>query len=205
MRTKRHESLVFERKTPKQARARNTREVIFEATARIIEQQGALNTNAIAARAGISIGTLYGHFASREAVLVSMARHQLARDEARVVQAVCNEGDLGASRVRMAVRALISLHQFRPAVRRVVMAAHAAYGLSSERSAVVCSAAQRITAWRAQFGRSQVDESAMFVATRAVVGTVGAAFEEASPLLGAREFEDALTALIERCFVAGGK
>jgi hypothetical protein len=45
----------------------------------------------------------------------------------------------------------------------------------------------------------------MFVATRAVVGTVGAAFEEASPLLGAREFEDALTALIERCFVVGGK
>lgn len=195
------EMLVLERKTPKQARARNTREVIFEAAARIIEQDGALNTNAIADCAGISIGTLYGHFASKQAVLVAMARQQMARDEAAVVEAVCREAGPGVSRVRQAVRTLIDLHRTRPAVRRTVMAAHAACGLGHERAATVHRAAQQILAWRRQAGRPHAYDSAMFVATRAIVGTIGAAFEEASPLLGTVEFENDLTALAERCFV----
>lgn len=205
MRKQQQKALIFERKTPKQTRARNTREVIFEAAARIIEEQNALNTNAIAARAGISIGTLYGHFSSKDAVLVSMARHQLAMDEATVVRAVCKEVGPGTSRARQAVRALIALHCSRPAVRRVIMTAHAVNGLGHERSAVVYRAAQRIAAWRAQVFRSYTDESAMFVATRAVVGTISAAFEEASPLLGTQKFEDELTALAERCFVPAGR
>ncbi len=202
---KQQQALILERKVPKQARARDTREVIFEAAARIIEQQSALSTNAIAARAGISIGTLYGHFANKEAVLISMARHQLARNETAVVQAVCGDVSPGASRARLAVRTLIALHQSRPAVRRVIMATHAAYGLGHERSAVVYRAAQHIMTWRTQVGRPHTDESAMFVATRAVVGAIRAAFEEESPLLGTRAFEDELTALVERCFVPVGK
>lgn len=196
---------VFERNTPKQARARNTREVIFEAAARIIEQRCALNTNAIAARAGISIGTLYGHFASKEAVLVSMARQQLARDEAAVVQAICGSHGPGASRVRAAVNALIVLYRTRPAVRRAIMAAHAAQGLGPERSAVMRNAAQQIAAWRAQAGRRPVDDAAMFVAMRALVGAVRAAFEEESPLLDTPEFEDHLTALVESFLAPGRK
>jgi hypothetical protein len=40
---------------------------IFEATARIIERDGmgSLNTNRIAGRAGIAIGTLFGYFANK--------------------------------------------------------------------------------------------------------------------------------------------
>lgn len=202
MPNKLQEALILERKTPKQARARNTREVIFEAAARIIEQQGALTTNAIADCAGISIGTLYGHFASKQAVLVSMARHQLTRDQARVVEAVCREAAPGSSRAREAVRALIDLHRSRPAVRRAIMAAHTACGLGHERSAVVHRAAQQIMAWRSEAGRPYAHETAMFVATRAIVGAVGAAFEEASPLLDSPAFEDDLTALAEACFTS---
>jgi AcrR family transcriptional regulator len=196
-----HQALVFERKIPKQARAHNTREVIFEATARIIERQSALNTNAIAALAGISIGTLYGHFASKEAVLVAMARRQLAHDETAVVQAVCKDVRLGTSHVRLAVHTLVALHHVRPAVRRIVMATHDAHGLSAERAIAVRRAVQRIAAWRAQAGRPYAPKATMFVAARALVGTMRAAFEEASPFLGTKEFEDTLTNLIEHCFV----
>lgn len=204
--TKRHPAIVLERKTPKQARARNTREVIFEATARIIEEHGvhALNTNAIAARAGISIGTLYGHFASKEAILIAMARNQLECDGAAVLQAVRNEVEPGASRVRLAVHTLIALHRTRPDVRRVIMAAHAAHGLGSERAALVCRVAQQIAAVRALADRPRADEAALFVATRAVAGIVRAAFEEASPLLGTQEFEDKITGLAERSFAPAG-
>ena len=48
------------RRKPRQVRALDTLEVILEATARILQKEGpaALNTNYIAARAGISVGTL---------------------------------------------------------------------------------------------------------------------------------------------------
>lgn len=196
---KRFEPIVFERITPKQQRSRNTRQVIFEAAARIIENQGAhaLSTNAIAARAGISIGTLYGHFTSKEAILVSMARSQLERDGATVLQAVREEVKPGASRARSAVRALIGLHQTRPEVRRVVMKAHAAHGLGAERAALVSSVAKQIWTTRTSTGCPLVREAVLFVATRAVTGIVRAAFEEASPLLGTPEFENELTEMIE--------
>lgn len=207
MTAKRFEAVVLQRKTPKQERARVTRVLIFEAAARIIEEQGAhaLNTNAIAARAGISIGTLYGHFASKEAILISMARSQLERDGAAVLQAVGKEVGPGISRARLAVRALIDVHRTRPDVRRVVMAAHAAHGLGPERAAFVSRVALQIAATRTLAGRPRADEAVLFVTTRAVAGIVRAAFEETSPLLGTQEFENELTNMVERSFAPAGR
>jgi predicted metal-binding membrane protein len=50
------------RKRPRQARSRETYTAILEATARILEAEGleAANTNAIAARAGASVGAVGG-------------------------------------------------------------------------------------------------------------------------------------------------
>jgi AcrR family transcriptional regulator len=206
MTVRRHEAVVFERKSPKQERARVTREVIFEATARIIDEGGArtLNTNSIAARAGISIGTLYDHFANKEAILVSMARHQLECDGAAVLKAVGNEAKCGISRTRLAVRALVRLHMTRPEVRRVAMAAHAANGLGREGVALVSRVALKIAANRSLAGRTCLPETVFFVATRAAVGIVRAAFQEDSALLGTQGFEDELTDMLERSLVSAG-
>jgi AcrR family transcriptional regulator len=70
------------RRRPKQARSRATREAIVEATAQILERRGSegLNTNAVAERAGVSIGTLYQYFADKQALLVAAARRELARE-----------------------------------------------------------------------------------------------------------------------------
>jgi Bacterial regulatory proteins, tetR family len=58
------------RKTPRQMRARATVELIFEATARILQRGGwaAPNTNAVTEQAGISIGTLYQYFSYKESM-----------------------------------------------------------------------------------------------------------------------------------------
>ena len=52
------------RKTPRQSRSRDTYDAVLEATARILETKGleAANTNAIAERAGFSVGSLYQYF-----------------------------------------------------------------------------------------------------------------------------------------------
>lgn len=64
------------RKSPRQARAIATVDVILEATAHILREGGLidLSTNAIAMRAGVSIGSLYQYFPSKEAVLAELLR-----------------------------------------------------------------------------------------------------------------------------------
>jgi AcrR family transcriptional regulator len=50
-----------DRRQPRQARSEHTVQLIFEATAQVLRDEGeaALTTNRIAERAGLSIGTLY--------------------------------------------------------------------------------------------------------------------------------------------------
>src|SRR5262245_3537301 len=59
------------RKMASQARSRLTVEALVEATARILVQEGydRASTNKIAAVAGVSIGTLYQYFPSKEALV----------------------------------------------------------------------------------------------------------------------------------------
>jgi AcrR family transcriptional regulator len=85
------QAAVSSRRKPTQARARRTIETIFEATARIIERDGAkaVNTNLIAERAGIGIGTLYEYFPNKEAVLIAMARAVSSRRMKRSSETSC--------------------------------------------------------------------------------------------------------------------
>ena len=65
----------IQRRMPQRTGSRATVEAIFQATARILSREGraGLNTNRIAELAGVSIGTLYGYFPDKQAILLSMA------------------------------------------------------------------------------------------------------------------------------------
>src|SRR5580700_8543077 len=62
------------RKAPGQARSQETVAVILEASARILESEGVrgFNTNAIAAKAGVSIGSLYQYFPNKDAIVLAL-------------------------------------------------------------------------------------------------------------------------------------
>lgn len=68
------------RKRPQQGRARATYDAIVEAAARIVADHGltGFNTNAVAERAGISIGSLYQYFANKDAVMAALIQRQQA-------------------------------------------------------------------------------------------------------------------------------
>jgi AcrR family transcriptional regulator len=66
-------------RTPRQGRANDTVEAIVTAAARILVEQGyaAASTNAIAERAGVSIGSLYQYFRDKNDVFAAVvARHR---------------------------------------------------------------------------------------------------------------------------------
>ncbi|MCA9714621.1 MAG: TetR/AcrR family transcriptional regulator [Myxococcales bacterium] len=69
------------RKWPKQARSQATFDAILDATARILEERGYddLTTNAVAERAGASIGTLYEYFPNRETLVALLIEREAGR------------------------------------------------------------------------------------------------------------------------------
>jgi AcrR family transcriptional regulator len=69
-------------KTPKQERSRQTVDSILESTARILTKEGmeALNTNRIAEVAGVSIGSIYQFFRTKEAILEKLLTSVLNRN-----------------------------------------------------------------------------------------------------------------------------
>jgi AcrR family transcriptional regulator len=196
------------RKIPSQARARDTIEVIFEATARILERDGrtGLSTNAIAELAGISIGTLYHYFPSKEAILVAMARRELEAHGVAVRQAM-SEASTGATLEpeRQVVRALLQAFDNRLNARRAAIETLISQDLSAEIARPVQAAAELIAAQglpRLSMRTRPMSDAALFVLTRAISGVINAAVREGSPHFGTQELEDELVHLV-RGFVGG--
>lgn len=70
---------VEPRKAPSQTRSRATVERILDAAARVFADEGyAATTDAIAARAAVSVGSLYQYFPNKDALLLELMRRHMA-------------------------------------------------------------------------------------------------------------------------------
>jgi AcrR family transcriptional regulator len=176
------------RRQPRQARALATRAAILEATAQIIEAEGeaAFNTNRVAERAGVSVGTLYQYFADKRAILVAISYEEMAAVRQRLARELA---DTPTDPVRLAIRAQIQILRDRPATRRAALRAILDVE-SAETIARETRATQKLLPRRP-------DAMEGFVLSRAVAWVIRAAVLEASPHLTAPGFEDALVRLVE--------
>ena len=95
----------------------------MEATIRLLEKGGhdVVTTNAVAEMAGVSIGTLYQYFASKEAILDALAAREVAALEASVA-AVMQTGSMAPQeRIAAVVRAVSAGYGRRRQVHRLMM------------------------------------------------------------------------------------
>lgn len=115
--------LTKPRKHASQQRSRATVDALIEATARILVKDGfdKTTTNRIAEKAGVSIGSLYQYFPSKEALVAAVAqRHN--QDLMRVVRTAL--ADVAALPLEQAVRRLVAAaidgHRVDPQLHRVL-------------------------------------------------------------------------------------
>lgn len=114
------------RKQPRQERARATVDAILRATAHILRTQGwdRCNTNAVAKRAGVSIGSLYQYFPSKEALVSALAEQHAEEGLGVLLAAVvaASERPLSLEQtVHHYIHALVRLHAADPKLHRVLV------------------------------------------------------------------------------------
>ncbi|KEZ05452.1 TetR family transcriptional regulator [Burkholderia sp. MSh2] len=108
------------RKAPRQRRSAATVDAIVEAAARVLERDGfdGYTTNAVAALAGVSIGSLYQYFPNRDALTVALVERESAHllDDVGHAAALSSCGDA----LRALVRAAVAHQMRRPVLARLI-------------------------------------------------------------------------------------
>jgi AcrR family transcriptional regulator len=111
------------RKAASQERSRATVDALVEATARVLVKEGfdKASTNRIAEVAGVSVGSLYQYFPSKEALVAAV----IERHQQEIMQTVRGElAEVLAQPVEQAVRKLVAIavkaHRVDPKLHRVL-------------------------------------------------------------------------------------
>jgi AcrR family transcriptional regulator len=117
--------LTAPRKEPRQERARATVDAILAATARVLVKDGydRASTNRIALEAGVSVGSLYQYFPSKEALVAALIeRHSTEMIRFLEERAAQHPPDAPLrTMVREVVHAMVEAHRVDPKLHRVVM------------------------------------------------------------------------------------
>ena len=111
------------RKNALQARSRATVDALVEATARILVRDGfeKTSTNRIAEIAGVSVGSLYQYFPSKEALVAAVIDRHNEEIMGLVRTALTEVADLPVDKaVRKLVTVAIDAHRINPKLHRVL-------------------------------------------------------------------------------------
>lgn len=184
-----------------QRRSAATLAAIVEAASQLLHRQGeeALTTNAIAERAGVSVGSVYQYFPNKEAILRTLMMKEREAIAETVERELAADGDLPSPEaVRRVVRALLQAFGARKRGRRRVMQAlfrlkePGTHGELMDRvGAHVILAAAAGPGGRAR----ALTPVSGFVLTRAIMGPIRAAVLADRDEIDSPEFEDELVRL----------
>lgn len=111
------------RKLPQQERSKATIEAILTATARILVKEGfdRASTNRIADAAGVSIGSLYQYYPSKEALVAALVEQHTAKMTEEIVGALASVAHLPlAAAVREMIDLMLRAHAVDPTLHKVL-------------------------------------------------------------------------------------
>jgi AcrR family transcriptional regulator len=193
---------VNPRKLPQQDRSRLTVEAILEATTHILTQEGydKANTNRIAERAGISVGSLYQYFPNKESLMAALIE-QHSDEIAQLMESKLK--DLSDAPLEIAIpaliKAVIAAHAINPCLHQVLSEEIP----RSERSQQVYKADERIgellraylARWNSRI-RPQNLEMTVFILKRTIESLCHSAVIEQPDFVNNHQFEQEVANLV---------
>ncbi|MBB5193380.1 AcrR family transcriptional regulator [Silvimonas terrae] len=111
------------RKSPRQARSQLMVETILQATARVLSERGyaATNTNAVAERAGVSVGSVYQYFPNKDALINALHERHVLQMETLILDALDHlAGKTLHEAVECMIEAVHEAHLLEPELHRVL-------------------------------------------------------------------------------------
>jgi AcrR family transcriptional regulator len=193
------------RKIASQQRSRSTVDTILEATARVLTKDGydRASTNKIAVAAGVSIGSLYQYFPSKEALVAALIErhtHELSRVVQGALLKVAGQ-PIGIA-AREFVIAAIDAHRVDPKLHRVLTEEVPRTGQLKDIEAVEQNACalfrDYLDVHRSEVGIVDLDLAAFIFVTTVEALTHAAVLRRPDSLTGAKSstFVDEVTRLV---------
>lgn len=190
---------IAPRKQARQRRSRQTVDAIVEASLQVLScgDIAALTTTRAAERAGVSVGTLYQYFPSKEALLeAALRRHTTATVDSLRAAAERSRGSGFEERLGHVLRALVDLKRRNPGLHRALSVLPRIPGLTTKRSASTGALVllRSLVEEHAQELGGRPSEVVLATVVHAVEGASVRAVEDPR-LLASEEFAEALTAM----------
>jgi AcrR family transcriptional regulator len=184
------------RRLPKQDRALQKIDLIFEATTRLLDSVEIVNltTNAIAAKAGISIGTLYQYFDDKDAILDALSGRELKGLGSKVMESMDPAVPrTSEERLRLMVSAVFETYGGRRRVHKVLLE-HALSQRRARLNPLFAALSQELS----REGRAgpRLTPAEAFVLTNAIAGVLRAVVTHAYPPAQRPALEEALNRLV---------
>jgi AcrR family transcriptional regulator len=196
------------RKKPRQGRSLATVDAILDATARVLCSTGydRASTNRIALAAGVSVGSLYQYFPSKEALVAALAARHMATMSALVRSKLAEVAEAPMPvAVRTIIMAMFEAHAVDPRLHKVLIEEvprigrlENLRGVEREMESLV---AAMLVARRAELRRSNVETMALLLVTVVEAATHAAVLAELEPARS-QAVADELTDLVLRYLVA---
>ena len=129
------EETINPRKAPQQSRSRDTFFVILQAALELLDRSGLdeFNTNDIAKRAGVSVGSLYQYFPNKNAILTALIRDMrqaMLNDFKQAIEQTEGQ-DLDAA-IKALIHASLNHHLDNPARTEILERAEETFPLDDE-------------------------------------------------------------------------
>lgn len=172
---------VKPRKQPRQERSRSMEGILLEAAARVLEEDGAagFNTNRVAERAGVSVGSLYQYFPNKAAILFRLHEQESSVNVVEFDRILSDSDRSPRARVTAAVRYFFETEALEVPLRRSLKLAEVYFRDSPEFAAIEHAVVLQIAAFlkrERRTSRRRAEFDAGFVAL--VLGSVSEAITE---------------------------
>lgn len=197
------------RKNARQERSRATVDALLAATARILVRDGydGTSTNKVALAAGVSIGSLYQYFPSKEALVAAVIEQHTGEMMALVVSALARVADAPVTEAAPElVRVMIEAHRVDPTLHRVLVEQIPRVGAMERVERLDAEAVVLVRAYLERH-RDEIDvadlELAAFLATTTVEAMTHVAVLRRPELLADPRFVDEVATLVLRYLGAG--